>query len=121
MFGRFNGGDVAGQADECGPHVFARFTEQPPVVAIARPVVLISLRFDALQHPLVDGRKPCAHRLGIQPVEVNHQHIARAGGQVAAVSVLADVTLQTDHRAQAQPGRLGPCDDEAGAVQLDAG
>jgi hypothetical protein len=52
VLGGFDGGDVAGLAGEHGAQVFARFAEQPPVVAQVG-AVLVAFRFDAFEHPLI--------------------------------------------------------------------
>src|SRR3546814_9262514 len=75
----------------------------------------------AIGYPLIDGRKTMAYLHFLQRIEVDHHDTARARGEVAAVSIRADMLREA--RVVAEAEGVGFCrrNDEASAVQLDAG
>jgi hypothetical protein len=79
------------------------------------PIVVVALRLHPLQHPLVSRRPAAAHFVGVEAVEVDQLHSARPVGKVAAIAVGLDRCIGF------KPRRFLGRDDEAGAVQLEAG
>src|SRR3546814_347908 len=96
-------------------------SKNPPAITIDLPVVLIALRLHAIGYPLIDGRKTIAYLHFLQRIEVDHHDTARARGEGAAVSIRADMLREA--RVVAEAEGVGFCrrNDEASAVQLDAG
>src|SRR3546814_5846182 len=94
-------------------------SKNPPAITIDLPVVLIALRLHAIGYPLIDGRKTIAYLHFLQRIEVDHHDTARARGEVAAVSIRADMLREA--RVVAEAEGVGFCrrNDEASAVQLD--
>ena len=57
MFRRFYRGDVAGKAISITTPIFSRFTENPPIITISGTLVLVSLRLNAFEYPLINRRE----------------------------------------------------------------
>src|SRR3546814_271835 len=112
-------------SDVCSSDLWSEFSpwlsKNPPAITIDLPVVLIALRLHAIGYPLIDGRKTIAYLHFLQRIEVDHHDTARARGEVAAVSIRADMLREA--RVVAEAEGVGFCrrNDEASAVQLDAG
>ena len=53
MLHRLNRGDVAAKPVQRRAEVAARLAENPPVITVARAVVLIALGFHAVEYPLI--------------------------------------------------------------------
>ena len=91
VFGGFHSGDIARQVGGHGAPVTTRFTENQPVVTVAGALVLVTLRFDPFQHPLVQSRVAAANFFGGKSEQVDDHHAARFVGQVATIAVGADM------------------------------
>ncbi|MGP1667688.1 MAG: hypothetical protein ACTS5I_17675, partial [Rhodanobacter sp.] len=82
VFGCFNRGDKTRHSGKSRTHLASYLTKNPPIVTVGRPIILITLRFYALQHPLKCCRIAGTRFLYREPEKINNQHIARLIGEV---------------------------------------
>ena len=69
----------------------------PPAFTVGLPIILISFRFHMLSNMLIDCREALAYLLRLQSIEVNYLHTPGILGQVSAVSVWANVIVESIH------------------------
>jgi hypothetical protein len=82
---------------------------------------VVAFGLNPQQHVLVDlGITPLDLSRG-KAVQIDYHHAARPGRDIAAISVVANVVLQTCDPAQPEFHRLLWANDETSAMQLHAG
>jgi len=127
---RLDGRDVALERGEGGAQFAAGLSEQPPGLPVvvapvgvaadhaALPVLLL---FHRQLHMLVDFGKALTHLLRAQPEQVDDHHVTRPRRQISPVPIWPHMAFEPGALAEAEGFRLPRRDDEAGAVQFDAG
>ncbi len=111
VFGGLGRADVATQPVHRLPKLHSGFSEVPPVVPVARPLVLGALRLDPFEQPLVRRGIVVANLVFSEPEEVEGKNAATLPREIASVRIPANAPAELWVTVQAKGGygrRINP-------------
>src|SRR5690606_24612915 len=117
VFACLHGDDIAGKAGNRLAHSRLVLGEQPPVFAPTGARILVTPGLNPFEKVLVDRRKPGTYLVSRKAKHVDHHHTAACLGNIAPISIQADMLIHSRNGPQSQSHGFIRIYDEAFAMR----